>query len=185
MKSTHGGRGARLSIGRFLAIAVAAGSIAVTVLPAASANAASRKVVVSAQTIGSHGKVLVSNGKALYVLVAPGTCTTKKCLSVWPPLTLASSVTSATAGHGVQQSKLGTTTGMAGAKQVTYNGQAIYWFKNDKKGQVKGNVTDKWGKWTVVVVGKPSSSSGGSGGSGSTSNSGSGGSNAGSGGVSF
>ena len=178
MKSMRGGTGSGLSIGRFLAVAVVAGTIAVSVLPAASAGAATKRVVVSTQKIGSHGKVLVSSGKALYFLVAPGTCDSS-CLGTWPALTLSANATGATAGRGVQQSKLGTTTDVAGAKQVTYNGQAVYWFKNDKKGQVKGNLTDKWGKWTVVVVGKPS------GGSNSNSGSGSGGSNAGSGGVSF
>ena len=171
MKSIRGG-----SIGRWVAVAVAAGTIAVSVLPAASAGAATKRVVVNVQTIGSNGKVLTSNGKALYFLVAPSTCNSA-CLAIWPALTLPAHVKSATAGHGVQKSKLGTTTDMAGAKQVTYNGQAVFWFKNDKKNQVSGNITDQFGTWKVVVVSKAPS------GSGSGSNSG--GSNAGSGGVSF
>ena len=47
------------------------------------------------------------------------------------------------------------------------------------RGKVKGNITDKWGKWTDVVVVKGSSGSG----SGSSGNSG--GSSAGSGGAGF
>jgi len=181
MKSTVRGVGAKVSVGRFLAIAVAAGAVAVSVLPAASASAATRRVQVSAQTIGNNGKVLVSNGRALYFLVAPGTCDSS-CLAIWPALTVPAHV-KASAGSGVQKSKLGVTTDMAGARQVTYNGQPVYWYKLDKKGQVSGNITDQWGKWTVVVVKKPAG--GGSSSSGTSTTSGSGGSNAGSGGVSF
>jgi hypothetical protein len=66
--------------------------------------------------------------------------------------------------------------------QVTYGGQPVYWFYHDTAGgKIKGNVTDKWGKWTAVVVSKGSSTSG----SGSGSSGNSGGSNAGSGGASF
>lgn len=179
MKSMSWGSGTRLRMGRFLAITAAIGTLAaVSVLPAASATAANKKVVVSAQTIGKNGKVLVSNGRALYFLVAPGTCNAA-CLAIWPPLTVPANG-KATAGSGVQKSKLGVAMDMAGAHQVTYNGQPVYWFKLDKKGQVTGNITDQWGKWTVVVVKKAAKS-----GAGSGSNSGSGGSNAGSGGVSF
>ena len=72
----------------------------------------------------------------------------------------------ATAGSGVQKSKLGVTTDSAGAKQVTYDGMPVYWFSGDSKGTVKGNVTDQWGKWTAVVVAKPKhASTGSSGGS--------------------
>src|SRR5215472_2578498 len=117
MKSTVRGVRARVSIGRLLAIAVAAGTVAVSVLPAGSATAATRRVVVSAQTIGKNGKVLVSNGRALYSLVAPGTCDSS-CLAIWPALTVPAHL-KASAGSGVQKSKLGITTDMAGARQVT------------------------------------------------------------------
>ena len=76
--------------------------------------------------------------------------------------------------------KLGTIAGQGGALQVTYGGKPLYWFSKDTRpGQVKGNVKDKWGSWSVVVTAKPAGSSSNSG-----SSSGSGGS-AGSGGVSF
>ena len=171
MRTLRGSR-ARLSIGRVAAVAVAAGTVAVSVLPPGSATGANRRVVVTAQTIGANGKVLVSNGRALYFLVAPGTCD-KSCLGTWPALTVPAHA-KATAGPGVQKSKLGVTTDMAGARQVTYNGQPVYWFSSDKKGQVTGNITEQWGTWTVVVLKKPAGSSG-------TSTT----SNAGSGGVSF
>ena len=86
-------------------------------------------------------------------------------------------VTKATAGTGVNASKLGTVK-RGGALQVTYAGKPLYRFVEDTSAsQVNGNITDTWGKWSVVVT-KPASSS-------SSSGSGSGGSTAGSGGVSF
>ena len=70
-------------------------------------------------------------------------------------------VTTATAGTGVDASKLGTVAAADGALQVTYSGKPLYWFSKDKApGQVHGNVTDKWGKWSTVVTAKSSSGSG-------------------------
>ena len=61
---------------------------------------------------------------------------------------------------------------------MTYAGKPLYWFFGDTApGQVHGNITDKWGKWSVVVTAKPGHASSGSGGTPTTS--------AGSGGVSF
>jgi hypothetical protein len=61
---------------------------------------------------------------------------------------------------------------------VTYGGKPLYWFfKDTRPGQVGGNITDKWGKWSVVVTVRPAHGSSGSGGTPTTSS--------GSGGVSF
>ncbi len=161
--------------------ALALGAVSATALSAGTAGASSGKqVTVSVTTIGKS-KVLTANGKPLYVL-KPGsvTCGTG-CLKVWPALTLPASVSSATPGKGVQIAKLGTTAGPNGLMQVTYGGQPVYWFFKDKSGgKATGNTTDKWGKWTDVVVAKGSSGSSGSGSSGN-----SGGTSAGSGGASF
>jgi predicted lipoprotein with Yx(FWY)xxD motif len=139
-------------------------------------------LTVSSQTIGKMGKVLVSNGRALYTLTPSATACDTNCLKIWPAL----SATSAKAGSGVTKAKLGVATATSGGHQITYNGKPLYFFALDKKGTVKGNLTDQWGKWTAVVVAKPagSHSSSNSGGGGSSSNSG-GGSNAGGGGVNF
>ena len=52
--------------------------------------------------------------------------------------------------------KLGTVKVAGGALQVTYSGKALYWFIGDKApGQVNGNVTDTWGKWSDVATVKP------------------------------
>jgi predicted lipoprotein with Yx(FWY)xxD motif len=170
----------RVPIARLISAAVAVG--AVSLLPATAAGAASSgRLTVSSQTIGKMGKVLVANGRALYTVTPSATACGTACLKIWPALT----ATSARAGSGVTTSKLGVTT-TGGRHQVTYNGKPLYWFFLDKKGTVKGDITDEWGKWTAVVVTKPagSSASSNSGGGGSSSNSGSG-ANAGGGGVNF
>ena len=177
MKTTRRMRARRVPIAVVASAAAAVGALAV--LPATTAGAASPQVRVAAQTVGSMGKVLVSGGKALYVLTPSGTGCDSACLAIWPALTVHSG-SKAAAGSGVTKSKLGVTTDAKGAHQVTYGGKPVYFFVEDSKGTVKGDVTDQWGKWTAVVVAKPKS---GSSGSGSTSNSG--GSSAGGGGVSF
>jgi predicted lipoprotein with Yx(FWY)xxD motif len=159
-----------------LLISAAAAAGTVSLLPAAAGAAGSGGLTVSSQTIGKMGKVLVANGRALYTLTPSATACGTGCLKIWPAL----KATTATAGTGVTKSKLGVTTASGGTHQITYNGKPLYFFSLDKKGTVKGNVTDQWGKWTAVVVAKPAGSHGG----GSTSNSG-GGSNAGGGGVNF
>jgi predicted lipoprotein with Yx(FWY)xxD motif len=179
MKITRRERTRRVPMAAVASAAAAAAVGALAVLPATAAEASSPQVKVSAQTIGSMGKVLVSSGKALYVLTTPSQngCDSA-CLAIWPALTVHTG-SKATAGSGVTKSKLGVTTDAKGAHQVTYGGKPVYWFVEDSKGTVKGDITDEWGKWTAVVVSKPSGSSS----TPSTSNSG--GSSAGGGGVSF
>ena len=119
----------------------------------------------------------------MYTLKASKTPCSTACLKIWPALKLPQGAKKATAGKGVSASKLGTVKMSNGALQVTYGGKRLYYFVGDSAaGQVHGNVTDVWGKWTDVVTVKPATSSAGS---NSGSNSGSGGSTAGSGGASF
>ena len=189
MQTTHrSASGSRLWLASLVTGALSLGSFATAALNAAPAGASTgKKVTVSVQTIGKN-KVLVANGKPLYFLTTPSSIACGSgCLKVWPALTLPAGVQGATAGSGVQSAKLGTTAGPNGLMQVTYNGQPVYWFAYDKvRGKVKGNVTDKWGKWNDVVVAKSSSSSGsGSGGGSGNNSSGNSGSNSGSGGAGF
>jgi predicted lipoprotein with Yx(FWY)xxD motif len=154
------------------AVTMVAAVAATATVPAGAAS--TKKVVVSTMTTAKYGKVLTVKGEAIYTLKPSATACTTACLKIWPAVTVPANVAGATAGHGVSKSALGVTTGSGGIRQVTYHGKPVYWFATDTKGHVNGNVTDQWGKWTVVVVGKHPS--------GSTS---SGGSTAGSGGASF
>jgi predicted lipoprotein with Yx(FWY)xxD motif len=175
-------RGVRL--GRVAGAIVALGGVAGLAMAEGAASAAT-KVVVSTTKNQKLGTILVS-GKTVYTLKPSKTACSTACLKVWPALTLPKGTTKATAGKGVTASKLGTFKRSNGTLQVTYGGKPLYFFIADRSaGQVHGNLTDTWGKWSVVVTAKPSSSSGSSSSAGSGSNSGSGGSTAGSGGAAF
>ena len=157
-------------------VAVAALSVAglsATVVTVSTAGAATsreaKSVTVKTAKVAKFGTVLVS-GKTVYTLKSNGTACTAACLKVWPALVLPAGVTKATAGSGVSASKLGTVTRAGGVLQVTYSGKPLYTFVGDTAaGQVHGNVTDTWGKWSAVVTAKPAKSgSGSSKGSGSS-----------------
>jgi predicted lipoprotein with Yx(FWY)xxD motif len=194
MKTTHRGLIRRAPIVGLVAAGTALGAL--TAVPPTLAGAVTRHVTISTQTIGNMGKVLVTNGNALYVLTPSTVACGSTCLKIWPAVTVSAGAKHATAGSGVQKSNLGVTSGPGGIRQVTYKGQPLYRFSGDTKGKVKGNITDEWGKWTAVVVtpahasgsGSTSvsgSTSGAGSGTSTTSGSGSGGTSAGGGGVSF
>ena len=160
---------------RLAGTVLAAGGLSASVASAAAATATS--TVVSTSQSSTYGTILVS-GKTVYTLKPSKVACTAKCLKVWPELLLPKGVKTATAGPGVNAASLGTAKGSGGSLQVTYAGRRLYWFVNDSAaGQVNGNITDKWGKWSVVVTAKPSHSTSGSGGTPTSS--------AGTGGVSF
>jgi predicted lipoprotein with Yx(FWY)xxD motif len=131
-----------------------------TALGVASASGAphdhSKNVVVSVLKSAKFGTIL-TDGMTLYTLKPTATSCTATCHKYWIPLLLPKGDTKAVAGTGVSATKLGTVKVKAG-RQVTYNGKALFWFFEDKSaGQVKGNVTDTWGKWADVVLTKPAS----------------------------
>jgi predicted lipoprotein with Yx(FWY)xxD motif len=164
MKRTGGQRAPmwRASFGRIAASALAVGGLSALALVPSAATAATSPTtasVISTAKNSKLGTILVS-GNTVYALKASKTACTAKCLKVWPPVLLPQGVTTATAGAGVDASKLGTVAAANGALQITYAGKALYWFAKDKApGQVKGNVTDKWGKWYTIVTVKASSGS--------------------------
>jgi predicted lipoprotein with Yx(FWY)xxD motif len=141
--------------GRVLAVGLALGGL-VTTLGASGASGAqtshaSKAVVISTLKTAKFGTILVS-GRTVYTLKPDATACAATCIKFWEEVLLPKGVTKATAGAGVSAAKLGTVK-RAGGLQVTYAGKALYWFVLDKApGQVKGNVTDTWGKWSVVVT---------------------------------
>jgi predicted lipoprotein with Yx(FWY)xxD motif len=162
--------------GGAVAVAVAMATIfAVFVAPIQAGAATKPRTATTISTAKSSkfGTVLIAK-TTVYTLKPSKTACKAACLKAWPPVLLPSGTTTATAGKGVRASKLGTATAANGALQVTYGGKRLYWFIKDKTaGQVKGNVTDKWGKWATVVTVKaassaksPGTTSAGTGGSG-------------------
>ena len=148
--------------GRVAAACLALGSLAATVavstISGALSNRATKGIVISTLKTAKFGTILVS-GKTLYTLTPKGAGCTAACVKYWFPLLLPKGVTKATAGPGVNANKFGTVKHAGGARQVTYAGKALYWFKLDTgPGKVTGNVTNTWGKWSDVVTVAPRSS---------------------------
>jgi len=113
-----------------------------------------KSVVISTFKSAKVGTIL-ADGKTLYTLKPNATKCAATCQKFWIEVLLPKGVTHATAGAGVSAAKLGTLS-VTGGLQVTYGGKALFWFSQDKSlGQVKGNVTDSWGKWVDVVLVKP------------------------------
>ncbi len=164
--------------GRVAGIALVIGGLAGSMAMAGSAGASSTSTISTVKN-ATFGTILVSGNKTVYTVKPSSTACTAACIKVWPMVLLPKGVKHAKAGSGVSAGKLGTIKRSGGRYQVTYGGKPLYWFSGDTSaGQVTGNVTDAWGKWSDVKTSGGSSSSG-SGGSGS------GGSSAGTGGVSF
>jgi predicted lipoprotein with Yx(FWY)xxD motif len=139
--------------GALVAAALALGSWAL--VGAAPSSAAAKGVVISTMKTTTWGTILVS-GRTLYTLKPSATACTASCLKYWPEVLLPKGVTKPLAGKGVTASKLGTLKRRGGRLQVTYEHKPLYWFALDTApGQVKGNVTDTWGVWSVVVTVKP------------------------------
>lgn len=143
--------------GRVAASLLVAGGLA-AVLGVTGASGAvhshAKSIIVTTAKSTRYGTILASTD-TVYTLKPNATACTAACHKIWIQVLLPKGVTKATAGHGVSAAKLGTVKVAGGALQVTYGGKPLYWFFQDKAGQVKGNVTDTWGKWTDVVLAKP------------------------------
>ena len=146
---------------RIAAALLVAGGLATTIGVTGASGAVhahSSGVVISTFKSAKVGTIL-TDGKTLYTLKANANACTSKCHKFWIEVLLPKGATKATAGAGVSAAKLGTIK-VADGLQVTYGGKPLFWFFNDKStGQVKGNVTDTWGKWADVVLAKPSKKS--------------------------
>jgi predicted lipoprotein with Yx(FWY)xxD motif len=157
-QATNGLRSSRYLKTRVAAAVLVAGGLATTVsLTGASASVHShvvKKVVISTFKSAKVGTIL-SDSRTLYTLKPNANACTAACHKIWIPVYLPTGQAKATAGTGVNAAKLGVKT-VAGGRQVTYGGKTLFWFFEDKTaGQVKGNVTDTWGKWTDIVLVKP------------------------------
>jgi predicted lipoprotein with Yx(FWY)xxD motif len=148
----------RFTKGRIAAALVVAGGLATTVgmmgASAAEHSHATKSVVISTFKSTKVGTIL-QDGRTVYTLKPNATACTAACHKIWIQVLLPKGATRATAGPGVSAAKLGTLK-VAGGLQVTYGSKPLFWFVEDKlSGQVKGNVTDTWGKWADVVLAKP------------------------------
>jgi predicted lipoprotein with Yx(FWY)xxD motif len=152
----------RSSLGNLAVAAVALAGLSSLALGASAAGAAtdqSTASVISTAKNAKLGKILAS-GTTLYTVKPSKIGCDAECMAVWHPVVLPQGVMTATAGSGVDASKLGTKTAADGTLQVTYAGKPLYWFvKDTAPGQVHGNVSTKWGKWSAVKMASSSSGS--------------------------
>jgi predicted lipoprotein with Yx(FWY)xxD motif len=157
-KATNNFGSHRYTKSRVAAAVLVAGGLATTIgLAGASAaehSHAAKSVVVSTFKSAKVGTIL-SDSRTLYTLKPSAHACTAACHKIWIQVLLPKGATRASAAGGVSAAKLGTVKTATGV-QVTYGGKPLFWFFQDKvAGQVKGNVTDTWGKWTDVVLAKP------------------------------
>ena len=146
--------------GRIVAVALAVAALAVVFAAPAAQRCRARR-----RQPRSRPRRTTSSARSSW----PGTPSTRSrarpctgaCLKSWKPVVLPDGETSATAGSGVDEAKLGTKATSGGAEQITYGGKPLYWSTKDKApGDVKGAGSDKFGKWSVVVTAKASGGSG-------------------------
>ena len=125
-------------------------------------------VTVSTKSVSGLGTVLVdADGLTLYYDNAESggsIACTGSCASAWPPLLLPSGVSAATAGSGVNASKLGTIDRPGGGTQVTYGGMPLYLFTGDIAGQATGQGVE--GFFAMNAAGAGTAGASGSTGSG-------------------
>ena len=142
----------RTSVGRIAAAVLAIGALSAMVIAPTAAGAATNATTATEIATAKNAKLgtILVSGTTVYTLKPSKTKCTAQVPEGLAAGAVARGVTAATAGTGVDDSKLGTVAA-AGGLQVTYGGKPLYWFAKDKAaGQVHGNVTDKWGKWSRV-----------------------------------
>jgi predicted lipoprotein with Yx(FWY)xxD motif len=158
VKTNHWSATRRAGAGRLIATGALLGMMAASGWSAVPASASPRRVAISTMKTAHDGTILVSGRTTVYTLKPSSTPCTSACLKIWPAVRLAPGQKKPVAGHGVKASALGAVS-VKGGRQATYDGRRLYRYVGDKKpGQVKGNFTDKWGKWAAVVTAKASGS---------------------------
>jgi predicted lipoprotein with Yx(FWY)xxD motif len=152
-----------LAAGAALLLAACQGYGGGSTAPSAAASAAAGTQLTVSHT--KAGDALAgAGGKTLYILTndagGKSTCTSGACATAWPALKGDGSQVQG--GSGVSGT-FGTTTWADGTKQVTHNGQPLYYFTGDSAaGDSNGQGTN--GVWFIAPVGTTpgGASSGGS-----------------------
>jgi predicted lipoprotein with Yx(FWY)xxD motif len=122
-----------------------------------SAPHSAAPTVITLKKNTSWGTILtLSNGDTVYRLSTDSknkSVCNAQCATFWPPVLLAAGQM-APSGKGV--TGLGSISRSGSARQITYKGVPLYRFVGDKTaGAITGNVTDSFGKWSVVNPADP------------------------------
>jgi predicted lipoprotein with Yx(FWY)xxD motif len=121
------------------------------ILGASTASAGPATVTIATRHTAALGTFLESSGRTLYLFEADArnqsTCS-GPCAGTWPPLT---TIGRPLAGPGAKARLLGTIK-RGEARQVTYNGHALYFYSGDTKPGETGSQNLKLfgAKWFVV-----------------------------------
>ena len=123
------------------------GTTQTTPSPSPTDTAVAGTIKVASSSLGSIA--VDATGRTLYLFMQDSggkSACTGGCASTWPPLTITGS---ATAGAGIDASKLGTISRPDGSTQVTYNGHPLYRYSGDS---APGNTNGQGvgGNWFVV-----------------------------------
>jgi predicted lipoprotein with Yx(FWY)xxD motif len=142
-----------------LALVVAVGALAASTTGIVSASAQrAHTAAVKAKLMLRKGKLgrYIVDGKGFTLYLFEKDKTSKStcyggCAQTWAPLLTSGR---ATAGTGVQSSKIGTTRRTNGSMQVTYGGHPLYHYDDDHKpGMTEGQGKLEFGaKWYVLAA---------------------------------
>ena len=121
---------------------------------ASASGSGSGSAMVITTKAGSAGTFLTDgSGRTVYLWAKDGmdaSACSGACTALWPPVTTGGTPT---ASGSAKASDLGTITRSDGAKQVTYDGHALYYYAGDSgAGQTNGQGTDSFGaKWWLIA----------------------------------
>jgi predicted lipoprotein with Yx(FWY)xxD motif len=144
----------RTHVRRLLTMAAVGVAVLAVVAVVPSAEASTRPTTASVISSVRNAKLgpILAAGTTVYTLKASKTGCNAACAKEWPPVVLPHGAKRATAGSNVDDSMLGTAK-LAKRLQITYAGKRLYWSAKDTKaGQVHGNVSTKWGRWSTVTA---------------------------------
>jgi predicted lipoprotein with Yx(FWY)xxD motif len=140
-----------------LALFAAVAAFEATALPTPAAAGASVEAAgTPTLTLRStrFGRVLFDGrGRVLYAFTrdrrGAGSRCYGDCAAAWPVYYAKGTLR---AGPGVKRALLGTTRRRDGRRQITYNGWPLYYYANERAGEVKcQNVVTHGGTWLVVA----------------------------------
>jgi predicted lipoprotein with Yx(FWY)xxD motif len=156
--------GALVAVALTAAACGSSGSSGTGAQAGASASGSGAAMVITTKA-GSAGTFLTDgSGRTVYLWAKDGmdaSACSGACTALWPPVTTGGSPT---ASGSAKASDLGTITRSDGAKQVTYDGHALYYYAGDSgAGMTNGQGTDSFGAkwWLVAPTGTSITSSGG------------------------
>ncbi len=139
-----------------LVAAVLAGSAASATAPGPATRDATDAVSSESRTKlklkrSPYGKVLFGNGYALYRFTSDGAGQTRcrgRCARAWPPLVAGERIEVV---DGVKRRLIGTIERPNGTEQITYDGQPLYGYVDDPRGEVFCHDVDEFGgTWYAV-----------------------------------